>query len=128
MFCRRIIHKIFKAMQKDTSDTASVITINTVNNNNHGSNNSNNLIIPSWPINLRDKIVRTFNRAVDEEAAHRFFDRHDWPHGLREIIYRDCKKVPLRFYVADDSGSMSSKDGTRIVKQTNGKYVYVFTF
>ena len=117
-------------MQKEIiSDNDSVITSNTYFNNKNNYNNGygiiNKPIIPSWPVSLRDQIVRTFSRPVQEAAANSFFDRHDWPYGLREIIFRDCKKVPLRFYVVDDSGSMSSKDGMRIAKQPNGKYMYV---
>ena len=111
-------------MQKETiiSDSVSIITTHKSNNN----YSNNNPTIPSWPVSLRDQIVRTFSRPINEAATHTFFDRHDWPYGLREIIFRDCKKVPLRFYVADDSGSMSSTDGTRIVKKPNGKYMYEY--
>lgn len=58
----------------------------------------------SWPPKLRDEVVNSFDRTLNEAAGHRFLERHKWPLGLRKALIKNCKKIPIRFFIVDDSG------------------------
>lgn len=60
--------------------------------------------IKHWPPALRQKIIQTFKRPCDERAAGQYLAQHHWPDGLKNTIYKSCKKIPLRFFIVDDSG------------------------
>jgi hypothetical protein len=74
----------------------------------------------AWPTALRKKICNKLQRLeIDEHTADKFLSKYSWPKGLREIVIRGCRKVPLRFFLVDDSGSMIINDGKRLVSQGN---------
>jgi hypothetical protein len=60
--------------------------------------------IKTWPNALRQDVIKSFSRPANELSANRFFDRYDWPIGLRQTVYKSCKKVAFRFFIVDDSG------------------------
>jgi hypothetical protein len=70
----------------------------------HAGANTHN--IKQWPPALREKLVQTFKRPHDERKAGALLDLHDWPDGLKATIYKSCKKIPLRFFIVDDSGKV----------------------
>ena len=74
-----------------------------------------------WPAGLIDAVVKTFNRPPDEVEGRRLLSTHGWPGGLQETFLRSCRKIPIRFFIVDDSGSMSANDGRKIVRQGPGK-------
>ena len=74
-----------------------------------------------WPAGLIDAVVKTFNRPPDEVEGRRLLSSHGWPSGLQETFFRSCRKIPIRFFIVDDSGSMSTNDGRKIVRQGPGK-------
>ena len=43
----------------------------------------------------------------NEEGAREFLSSLDWPRGLQQIFIRNLKKIPIRFFLCDDSGSVS---------------------
>ena len=51
----------------------------------------------------------------DANAARAFLAKHHWPVGLQEAMVKSCKKMPVRFFITDDSGSMLTNDGNRLV-------------
>ena len=51
----------------------------------------------------------------DAKACKSFLAGHGWPPGLQEAMVKSCKKMPIRFFITDDSGSMLTNDGNRIV-------------
>ena len=51
----------------------------------------------------------------DEEGARNFLRSCHWSHGLQSSLLASCNKYPIRFYIIDDSGSMNTLDGHRIV-------------
>lgn len=51
----------------------------------------------------------------DANAARAFLAKHHWPVGLQEAMIKSCKKMPVRFFITDDSGSMLTNDGNRLV-------------
>jgi len=75
--------------------------------------------IKRWPPALRDKIVQTFKEPTNERKGGEYLSRYDWPDGLKVTIYKSAKKIPLRFFIIDDSGSMILNDGRKVVKYGN---------
>lgn len=51
----------------------------------------------------------------NEEGARAFLNEFHWPKPLQDAFLQDVQKVPLRFFLCDDSGSMQVNDGKRIV-------------
>ena len=45
----------------------------------------------------------------NEDGAREFLSGLDWPRGLQDIFIRNLKRIPIRFFVCDDSGSVSIK-------------------
>lgn len=66
-----------------------------------GANTHN---IKQWPPVLREKLVQTFKKPHDERRAGELLRTYDWPEGLKSTVYKSCKKIPLRFFIVDDSG------------------------
>lgn len=67
--------------------------------------------------------LHPFNYAGLEQ----FLSNLNWPPGLREACIRSCESLPLRYVVADDSSSMLSLDGHRILtdKRTSRTRYYL---
>lgn len=58
--------------------------------------------------------------AVDEIGVRNFLMSHSWPNGLQDALVNTLKKMPIRFFICDDSGSMTYSGGMKLVN-TNGK-------
>jgi hypothetical protein len=56
------------------------------------------------------------NSQINEGLAREFLYAHGWPEGLQNFLIRNLSKMPYRFFICDDSGSMSSNDGMRMVR------------
>jgi hypothetical protein len=69
-----------------------------------------------WPVKLRDAVVDSFLRDPNEEGAKEYLSRCEFPPGLIQAVVKSSRKLPIRFYIIDDSGSMNRVDGRRIVK------------
>lgn len=55
----------------------------------------------------------------NEEAARQFLTSRKWPAGFQTLLLNQLtEKVPIRFFICDDSGSMAENDGNTLV--TNG--------
>jgi hypothetical protein len=48
-----------------------------------------------------------YNLLFDEVAAREYLSRWQWPVGLQDTFIRNLSKIPLRFFICDDSGSVS---------------------
>lgn len=72
--------------------------------------------------------------AFDEGGAREVLSEFKWPEGLQskcshgylskdlfrlDTFVKSLSKIPIRFFICDDSGSMASTDGHRLV-DTNG--------
>jgi hypothetical protein len=55
-------------------------------------------------------------QTIDESAARAFLTSNGWCLGLQNTLLKNLTKTPIRFIICDDSGSMMSQDGYRIVK------------
>lgn len=59
---------------------------------------------------------------VNEGSAREFLQGARWPAGLIDTCISNMKtKIPYRFIICDDSGSMITNDGHRFVTQSNGR-------
>jgi hypothetical protein len=54
--------------------------------------------------------------------AKEYLNAKHWPPGYTNFLLNNTKSTPYRFFVCDDSGSMASNDGKRIIPNT-GKTV-----
>lgn len=70
----------------------------------------------AWPSSLLQEVMGTFTRPIQEHAARKFVAKHNWSRGLQESLISSCKKIPIRFFIVDDSGSMATNDGNRIIR------------
>jgi hypothetical protein len=53
--------------------------------------------------------------SVNIAGAKEFLTSQKWPTGLQETFINNLQKIPIRFFICDDSGSMSTEDGHRLV-------------
>lgn len=51
---------------------------------------------------------------VNEVKLKEYLASLNWPPGLQNLLTQNLRNVPIRYIICDDSGSMSSSDGTRI--------------
>lgn len=65
---------------------------------------------------IAEGIVLEFPNAPQNEAgAREFLQANKWPKGLQDAFFQNLQKIPIRFFICDDSGSMSLGDGHRLV-------------
>lgn len=46
------------------------------------------------------------------EMKH-FLEGRGWPNGLQDLAVKAVHKMPIRYVICDDSGSMMTSDGVR---------------
>ncbi len=64
------------------------------------------------------------HRTMNEPALRDYLTTNRWPKGLQDTFLRNLDKIPHRFFICDDSGSMSTSDGHRVITSGNiTKYV-----
>ncbi len=56
---------------------------------------------------------------VNEGGAREFLSGYKWPVGLQDTFVHNLSMIAFRFFICDDSGSMSATDGHKIVAHTN---------
>jgi hypothetical protein len=61
---------------------------------------------------------------INETGIRAFLTEHQWPKGLQEIFIRNLNIVPMRYFICDDSGSMSHNDGKLLVPSSDNSYRY----
>lgn len=52
---------------------------------------------------------------IDEAAIKKYLNDHHFPPGLIDIVTQSCIRAGPRYYVVDDSGSMDTGDGQRVM-------------
>ena len=52
---------------------------------------------------------------IDGDGARAYLQQYHFPQGLIELIVSQCIRSGPRYYVIDDSGSMATRDGERIL-------------
>ncbi len=72
-----------------------------------------------WPATLKKKVVEALKCKANETAGRDYLSRHNWPSGLKDALIKSIRKMPVRFFIVDDSGSMILNDGRRLVASGN---------
>lgn len=54
------------------------------------------------------------DQQASEAATREFLTTNFWPQGLQETFLRNLSKIPMRYFICDDSGSMTTADGHRL--------------
>ena len=62
---------------------------------------------------------------INEEAARAYLKEHKWPSGIQNVCLSQLQKIPYRFMIVDDSGSMAANDGHKLTIKETGKIKYV---
>lgn len=62
-----------------------------------------------------------FKNLNDLAAARSFLSESNWPPGLQDTLIRNLSKIPIRYFICDDSGSMTTNDGHRTLNVKNTK-------
>lgn len=57
---------------------------------------------------------------ADLDGANQYLAQNGWPAGLRASIAASLNKEVMRFMIVDNSGSMQSDDGERVVIDHKG--------
>lgn len=60
------------------------------------------------------------NIPLNERGARTYLLNHGFPEGFVKGFIKNAERVPIRFFICDDSGSMYEPDGKRIVKTSRG--------
>jgi hypothetical protein len=55
-------------------------------------------------------------------GARELLARNRWPIGLQDAFVRNLSRVPVRYFICDDSGSMSTSDGKRLTEISPGNF------
>lgn len=71
--------------------------------------------------------VNGFNRSTaspppscNETGAREYLGGHKWPLGLQNTSIQNLAKIPIRFFICDDSGSMILSDGHKLMSTATG--------
>ena len=51
------------------------------------------------------------------KQSRSFLGKHGWPIGMQDAFLKSCRKIPKRYFIIDDSGSMLTNDGHRLIRQ-----------
>ena len=73
----------------------------------------------AWPSSLVQEVISTFTRPIRETEAKRFVAKHNWSRGLGVTSY-ELQKNLFGSFIVDDSGSMATNDGNRIIRTHGG--------
>lgn len=63
---------------------------------------------------------RGSDRELNESGLRTFLSSRAWPNGLQEAVINTTKKMPIRFVICDDSGSMMTTDGALLRRCPDG--------
>jgi len=76
----------------------------------YGNSNFNNFSPPALPFQRSleepNPALKYYNLRFNEVAAREYLNRCEWPVGLQDTFIRNLSKIPLRFFICDDSGSV----------------------
>jgi hypothetical protein len=50
-----------------------------------------------------------------------YLDSNGWPSAMQEYFITSLERIPIRYFICDDSGSMNTEDGKRIITYNGTK-------
>lgn len=56
---------------------------------------------------------------LNAPGGREFLAANGWPEGLQHTLIASAAKIPLRYFICDNSGSMATSDGKRVVGSGN---------
>jgi hypothetical protein len=56
------------------------------------------------------------------DACSGFLNKNGWPAGLQDAVSATIRRMPIRYVICDDSGSMSSSDGSKLLMAATGNH------
>ncbi len=60
-------------------------------------------------------VIESFN----EGGAREFLSELNWPNGLQDTFVKNLSSIGFRYFICDDSGSMTEPDGSYIYGSPN---------
>lgn len=60
-------------------------------------------------------IKNSILKPPNESGAKSFLTEYNWPSGLQDALVKSCRKIAIRYIITDDSGSMMTNDGHRLI-------------
>lgn len=71
----------------------------------------------AWLLSILRAIKRKFSTSMTDAGSIRdYLSRRSWPAGLQQLILNSLANISMRYFICDDSGSMTSNDGHRLVE------------
>jgi hypothetical protein len=67
------------------------------------------------PPDVQDILSYVTDPKIDEATARQFMTEQGWPSGLQQSMIQSVARTPVRFFICDDSASMQSTDGKRLL-------------
>jgi hypothetical protein len=64
---------------------------------------------------LEFQLYLSLTSLTNSGPARDYLSRRSWPAGVQSALLRGIQATPARFIICDDSGSMMSSDGKRLV-------------
>lgn len=64
---------------------------------------------------------RSTENKINEYGAREYMRNYHWPTGIQDVCIQNMYKIPHRFMIIDDSGSMAALDGHRSIKKKTEK-------
>lgn len=88
--------------------------------------NTNNMAPPMPPMqHYPSQQVMSFNEGGAREFLSSSDFGNNWPRGLQDTFIRSITKVPIRYFIVDDSGSMAASDGHKLHKKAFDQQVMI---
>eukprot|EP01034_Spumella_vulgaris_P033732 gene33732-41615_t len=80
------------------------------------STNDNSVSYQAFPVDINVALVGSAPvRAYNEDGAKQYLSNLKWPPGLQNTFVSNLAKIPMRFFICDDSGSMCTNDGHKLI-------------
>lgn len=45
---------------------------------------------------------------IDVDSTRRYLTSQQWPESLQDVLVKGCQTFPIRYFIIDDSGLLSS--------------------
>ena len=68
-----------------------------------------------------DRREQVLSSPLHELNATQYLTLHEWPIALQNAFLRNLARIPFRFFIIDDSGSMATSDGHRLIGRGHNK-------
>lgn len=59
--------------------------------------------------------LKPLKGVLNDGGLHEYLSSLRWPQAIRDAFLQNLSKIPIRYFIGDDSGSMATGDGKRLV-------------